>query len=503
MKKIFLSIAILFATSFGAFAQEAKLEYSGANDYSRFVLNFPDQIWQLSGVAHNDKYTGVFIDIKIVSNRAGAFAFPKNICISGDFGRLYPVALEVGDTRHKLGEWWYYGKGSKGKSAKCLLYFPRVPAGVTNINYGEPNFISWNNITIENPATTTLSDWTDGSLREYWNQNPCLPIEGIYTFVSATDKEWWGDNKHTFAVKKEGYQYLLIYLRGSNPKIWKEGEIKAAFVPTAQKGLYKVTSWYMENKMLNDNFYLKFSEVGMFAYEQSSDINAEFLKLYPSSDENFDREQRVVSANAFSASGVFVAQKVIATNQHVIDNTSRIEVVVKDGEHVSTYPAKVLISDNVNDLALLSIEDEKFNGIGDIPYALLSTTKDVGTSVFAMGYPMTQYMGEEVKTTTGIINSKTGFDGNIVTYQISAPIQPGSSGGPLFDNNGNLIGITNSGILAAQNVGYAIKSSYLCNLIESSPISITIPSSNELAKLELTEQIKKLKKYVVCIKVYK
>ena len=68
MKKIFLAIAILFATSFGAFAQEAKLEYSGATDYSRFVLNSTMQIWQLSGVAHNDKYTGVFIDIKIVSN---------------------------------------------------------------------------------------------------------------------------------------------------------------------------------------------------------------------------------------------------------------------------------------------------------------------------------------------------------------------------------------------------------------------------------------------------
>lgn len=50
-----------------------------------------------------------------------------------------------------------------------------------------------------------------------------------------------------------------------------------------------------------------------------------------------------------------------------------------------------------------------------------------------MGYPLTSYMGEEVKITDGIISSKTGYEGDIVTYQISAPIQPGNSGGPLFD----------------------------------------------------------------------
>ena len=115
---------------------------------------------------------------------------------------------------------------------------------------------------------------------------------------------------------------------------------------------------------------------------------------------------------------------------------------------------------------------------------------------------MATYMGEEVKITDGIINSKTGYDGDIVTYQISAPIQPGSSGGPLFDKAGYLIGITNAGIREAQNVGYAIKGSYLCNLIESAPVTINIPENNTIENMELTEQVKQLSKYVVFIKVY-
>ncbi|WP_296112324.1 serine protease [uncultured Alistipes sp.] len=148
------------------------------------------------------------------------------------------------------------------------------------------------------------------------------------------------------------------------------------------------------------------------------------------------------------------------------------------------------------------IDDEKFIHFDNIPFALKSTTSEVGTSVFAMGYPLTSYMGEEVKITDGIISSKTGYEGDIVTYQISAPIQPGNSGGPLFDKKGNLIAITNAGIMEANNVGYAIKASYLRNLIESAPISIEIPETNLLQGLELPEQIKQLSKYVTYIKVW-
>ena len=82
---------------------------------------------------------------------------------------------------------------------------------------------------------------------------------------------------------------------------------------------------------------------------------------------------------------------------------------------------------------LLKIKDNRFNNLQPIPYSFGSGTKDVGTSVFAMGYPKLSYLGEELKVTDGIISSKTGYQGDITTYQISAPIQPGNSGGPLFD----------------------------------------------------------------------
>ena len=112
-------------------------------------------------------------------------------------------------------------------------------------------------------------------------------------------------------------------------------------------------------------------------------------------------------------------------------------------------------------------------------------------------------MGKEIKVTDGIISSKTGFDGDITRYQISAAIQGGNSGGPLFDSNGNLIGINSAKIQAKEidNVGYSIKTSYVLNLIDILPKNIELPSSSKVSKLALTEQVKEISKYVVLVKV--
>ena len=109
-------------------------------------------------------------------------------------------------------------------------------------------------------------------------------------------------------------------------------------------------------------------------------------------------------------------------------------------------------------------------------------------------------MGDEIKLTTGIISSKTGFQGDVALYQISAPIQPGNSGGPLFDKKGNVIGIVSAKHAGAENVGYAIKTVYLRNLIESCADISIIPTANTVATLPLTGKVKKEKHFVFLIK---
>jgi len=92
-------------------------------------------------------------------------------------------------------------------------------------------------------------------------------------------------------------------------------------------------------------------------------------------------------------------------------------------------------------------------------------------------------------------------------YQISVPLQPGNSGGPLFDNDGNLVGITSARLskeqFNAENVNYAIKVNYLKNLIDGLTEQIDLPNNISIYKLTLTEKIKLLSDFVPIIRVNK
>ena len=110
-------------------------------------------------------------------------------------------------------------------------------------------------------------------------------------------------------------------------------------------------------------------------------------------------------------------------------------------------------------------------------------------------------MGDEVKVTNGIISSNSGFKNDISLYQISAPIQPGNSGGPLIDSKGNLIGIINAKHTDAENVSYAIKAAYLINLVNLADDRIRIQQVNKLSSLSLPEKIKLIKNSTYIIEV--
>lgn len=205
----------------------------------------------------------------------------------------------------------------------------------------------------------------------------------------------------------------------------------------------------------------------------------------------------------WSGSGFALAQGHIVTNYHVVENAKTILVKGIKGDFVTEYRASVVAIDKVNDIAIIKISDDRFKGFGSAPYKIKRAMSDVGESVWALGYPMVGVMGDEVKFTDGKISARTGIQGDMSVYQISVPIQPGNSGGPLFDNNGNIVGITSSGLnreaFNSENVNYAIKTSYLYNLIESSMSASFLPQGTAMQGQSLTEKIKLAKKFVYII----
>lgn len=198
----------------------------------------------------------------------------------------------------------------------------------------------------------------------------------------------------------------------------------------------------------------------------------------------------------------------VATNYHVISDALKIELVFPIDGNYTTYSAEISLLDKANDLALLKITDSKFLKLDNLPYEI-SDDYDVGEQVFTIGYPQPDIMGSESKLTTGIINSLSGIENNQAHLQISVQIQPGNSGGPLFNSKGDVVGVTtstlNSLYMAAnkgnipQNVNYSVKSEYL-DLFTS---SIKKDGANQLESLSLREKNSALKRFVCLIKVYK
>ena len=149
------------------------------------------------------------------------------------------------------------------------------------------------------------------------------------------------------------------------------------------------------------------------------------------------------------------------TNQHVIDRCTSIEVVA-GGRKVA---ASLRAEDARGDLALLSAD-----GIPSQRFARLRGAPDVrlGEEVIALGYPLGDLLGSGLKVTAGNVSALTGVANNSGELQFTAPIQPGSSGGPLLDSSGLVIGIVSSKLSEAamvraagslpQNINFAIRS---------------------------------------------
>ena len=470
--------------------------------------------WVVDMVSCDSDYTYVHITTTVLHNRFGTMTVPSDtrLYVGDDVYKIrgWLVNVAGSNRRYTPGTDFPYYSGNKNQTISSWLVFPKIPYGVAKINLNVGG-MQWSDLAVlDNEDPLILTDWTEEALRMHWQQNGVQDYEGIYEFAETSNTKWWGESKPLLAVKREESSFKVIYLAdyGKKQPMWKEGHLKAEIRLTAVVGYYKV-SWISDKGEVNNNVQVELDN-GVFTLKsREAGEKTIFVRMFPGAQEASRGSvappptQGGGSGQVYTSqgSGVIIdKQGIIATNYHVIANKSSYDVIIKDGVSVKTYKTKLLVADKINDLALLQIDDKEFKTLANLPFTIKPEICETGTSIFAMGYPLSQYMGEEVKITDGIISSITGYQGDVVTYQISAPIQPGSSGGPLFDKKGNLVGITNAGISAAQNVGYAIKSTYLRLLIQSSPIKINVPTTNSIFHLSLSEQIKQLSKFVVIIK---
>ena len=215
--------------------------------------------------------------------------------------------------------------------------------------------------------------------------------------------------------------------------------------------------------------------------------------------------QRIIAESqpkVWSGTGFALNNGYLVTNWHVADEAQTIHVYGVRGDFKKKYIAEVVARDKINDLAILKISGNGFPGFGTVPYIVKTSTAEVAEDVWVLGFPLTMIMGDEIKYTDGRISALSGIDGDVSLYQISAPIQNGNSGGPVFDDSGNVIGIACAGIdnRLAQNANYAVKSSYLKNLVDAMQFTNVLPTASQMANYpRRQDKVKAVRNFVFYI----
>lgn len=349
---------------------------------------------------------------------------------------------------------------------------------------------------------------SEDSVRKYLDRHKgsLHPVEGIW---QSTDGFKYGITYTGIFSGNKTFLMEIISIPPLYSKAFRVGERKGTIYEGSTNGVYsleyKIKYVYRDGRYSASDdeiqtFILVQESPYLMSFQSLGGRSVSFYKLYPKDEPNQSGNTTQHSNEKSSGTGFFVSSNgYIITNNHVVEGAKNIKVTKVGGDGYKKYNAKVEVSDKQNDLAIIKITDPSFSTIGVLPYTFKFKAANVGEDCFVLGYPLVSTMGTDIKLTNGIISSRTGFNGNVSEYQMSAPVQPGNSGGPLFDKSGNIIGVVCAKHIGAENAGYAVKASYIRTLVELLPQNISFPQTNQLAGKTLPQQVELASKAVCLI----
>jgi S1-C subfamily serine protease/antitoxin component YwqK of YwqJK toxin-antitoxin module len=343
---------------------------------------------------------------------------------------------------------------------------------------------------------------TDNSKLQYglsWNENE----------VENTSNQFLVSNEGTYSVDNlEDNVYLgNKFEKSTLINTEKDSENTLKVIKKEDSIYYSINGGLVETQKLKE---LEGSTFKIIVLNNEKGIEPSIIiKNYVFKDtESYDTVENGIETGVFnwsgSGTGFYVNNEgYIATNYHVIDDVTNIWVLCKQNGLKQKFKATVFQTDKINDVAIIKITDSSFVPMPPLPYQFASETIAVGNEVFSLGYPLADIMGENVKYTDGKISSLTGINEDVTKYQVTAPIQNGNSGGPLFDNSGNVIGIIESRLnknkYASENVNYAVKSGLIKNIVDLVPTNKKKAKNIKTKSMTQVEKIHVFSDYVVMI----
>jgi S1-C subfamily serine protease len=186
------------------------------------------------------------------------------------------------------------------------------------------------------------------------------------------------------------------------------------------------------------------------------------------------------------------------TNSHVVVGCGKV-TALRDGE---ALPLTITALDHTNDLALLKLAPARG---GVHAHFRAAPAIRAGDDVIAAGFPLPQVLKNGLNVTRGNVSAMGGIGGNSANMQMTAPVQPGNSGGPLFDMSGNVVGVVVSRLNSkavkteTQNVNYAIQAAVVRLFLESQGVKPPErASSADIRAGDLTEAAREFTFQIAC-----
>ena len=211
--------------------------------------------------------------------------------------------------------------------------------------------------------------------------------------------------------------------------------------------------------------------------------------------QHINKKNGIVKPSKYGASAFMISSEgYLITSYHLIKEANSISVENSSGLMLD---ADVVYSNEKLDFSVLKISDSAFTSLGLIPYGFKNEYAELGEKVYTLGFPR-----EDMVFGEGSVSSYTGYEGDTAAYQISIPVNPGNSGGPLFDTQGNLIGIVSGRNSSAEGASFAVKSKWISEDIkEHTEEKISLPTKKSAMGSDRAGQVKKVKDFVFMVKV--
>lgn len=200
----------------------------------------------------------------------------------------------------------------------------------------------------------------------------------------------------------------------------------------------------------------------------------------------------------YNGTGFLINPKgLMITNAHVVKNSRNIFVQNDKGEQFKAFVVRL---DVLRDVAIIKIDDDNFKPFSSLPYSIRKTASDIAEPIFTLGYPR-----DEIVYGEGYLSAKTGFNGDTLSCQISIAANPGNSGGPIFNHDGEVIGILSAKETETEGAVFAVQSKYIYQVLDElkkSPLykNVKMPNKSSVTGLDKTQQVKKIEDFVFMVK---